>query len=243
MDFSIDDIKNIIIKMIDPAEGAFRPAPEGARKGSPARMLVEVLDVKEKEALLQGHKGKFKAKTETPVYKGELLVLDLQQSQGKEQPYRIAARTGIKEALTSQQQQQEQRTTSTGQDYMLWSLSVSVPDREDPYPVMVRYYPQTSRNVPDSKGKKKYLELVVETENLGLVMIQITKKGDGYACEFLVETNEAGKILEKEAYSLLGEAGKTSENGEKPIYWRVSPVKNDIENSFINANILIDTMA
>lgn len=235
---NIDGIKDILMKMLDPTQGTFHQLPAGKSKNTPDGMLVKVINVNGEQVLLKGNSGVFTARAETAVHKGEILLLEQVRNKDETLFYRIAARTAKNMEAASPQQQQPRLLS--GQDSILWSFLITAHNSGESYPVLLRYYPWSSLKKSLKKASVKYLELIVDTVHLGLVMIRINKSDDGFECMFLVESRETGEFLEKEARDILQGAGDSNKTGKKLIAWQVFPVREEIEETFQGGNVLID---
>lgn len=224
VDGIINTLNDVLIKAIDPAEGASKARSDST---TIARMLAKVIDMKGEQAILRWAGGSFPAKVETPVYKGEFLLLEYYAQRGEKLLYRILART-------------ETPTRGTPlslplADSLLWSLLV--PFAHQNYPVFIRYYPQREKKSGTILRENPMVELVVETRNLGLVMVRVGIKKDGFSCVFLVETREAGRRLEEEVKKLIEAEGREIAPGKELLSWAVYPVREEIAREFAGGNI------
>ncbi|MFY9114644.1 MAG: hypothetical protein WAO23_05320 [Dethiobacteria bacterium] len=228
VDGIINSLNDILIKMIDPAEGAFKTRSEST---AIARMLAKVIDVKGDQALLRWAGGNFSAKVETPVFKGEHLLLEYHTQRGEKLCYRILARTE-----TSMHRGTASNLPVT--DSFLWSFLI--PFGHQNYPVFIRYYQQQEKKNLSGQKKSPLLELIVETRNLGLVMVRIGIKKGGYDCIFLVESKEAGLRLEEEVRKLIEEEGRELAPGKELLSWSVYPVREEMAKEFAGGNVLLN---
>lgn len=226
------NLKEILIKMVDPAQGAFKPRPAN---NAIARMLAQVVDVKGDKALLRWPGGRFTANLETPVFKGEQLLLEYYTQRGERFCYRILARTDMHSGKTLTFSQ------GTGAaDSLLWSFLVSYAQQTILYPVLIKYYPPPEDKKTSKTEKRTIFEIVVETRNLGLVMIRVGVTKDGYKCTFLVENKETGEAFEEEVRSILEEEGREITPGKELIAWSVFPVKKELAKTFTGSKIILD---
>lgn len=227
------NLKDILIKMVDPAEGAFKPRADNK---AIARMLARVIDVKGNKALLRWPGGRFSANLETPVFKGEQLLLEYFTQRGERYCYRILARTEMPVGKNTPLSQGGQ----VGAESLLWSFLISFAQQTALYPVLIKYYPPPEDKKTGKTEQRTIFEIVVETRNLGLVMIRVGVIKDGYDFTFLVENKETGEAFEEEVRRLIKDEGQEIVPGKKLISWSVYPVKKEVAKNFSGDNIILD---
>lgn len=224
VDGIINALNDVLIKAIDPAEGSSKARSEST---AIARMLAKVVDIKGDQAILRWAGGSFPAKVETPVYRGEHLLLEHYAQRGEKLLYRILARSETPNRGTP--------LNLPLADSLLWSFLV--PFAHQNYPVFIRYYQQRDRKSGVILRENPLLELIVETRNLGMVMVRVGIMKDGYSCVFLVETEEAGMKLEEEVRKLIEAEGREIAPGKELLSWSVYPVREEMAKEFAGGNV------
>lgn len=217
-------------------------------KTMPNRLVAQVKESLDRHNVLLRWEGSdIRSRVDTPVQKGEYLLLQFKEWSGKKQLFKVLARSFDPLALEGE------RTTLT--THLLLSGV-----KEDPLPLIVRIGKNVSDPEDEKEGKKHNpgnkdgsgaeitLEFVAETEILGVVVVRIGKKQDQYTGKLLVETRRTGKYLE-EGFSelqsiinpLLNEAGISLQL----LRWEIVPAWDlkDIKTELRQISFILDQKA
>ena len=236
---NVGNVKDILIKMLDPAEGAFKVRSSDGGKTA-ARILAQVVDVKNEKAILRWTGGRLSANIETPVSKGEHLLLEYYTQRGERACYRILARsTSGREEIPVRSVMLTNQAPNTPES-SLWTFLFSFANQSALYPVMIKYFPEDEEQAKQNPEHKALMDVVVETKNLGLVLLRMGTSGNGYFCNFLVEDERAGKILEEGIKKILELEGAEIKPGKELLSWKVFPVKKEVSKHIGNINISLD---
>jgi len=199
-------------------------------EGQSLRLLAKVLKVEKQNIVLMSNQGRLQGRIETPVFHGEHLLLEFSGVKKGRLHYRILARSAFA-------QDTEGGRPGEIKQPLLWSFLVNPGDGYPDYPVLVRYNPQQDnedyyRSSSSGEKRKSMLEFIVDTKNLGLIMIKLQLFEDKVHCSFLVEEEASGKALEEEALNSLGDEGAEKRKSAAGIIdWKVHPVRQELLRS------------
>jgi len=236
---NLSGVKNFLQTVFTNTREVF--APQENTKDS-LRLLARVLKVDSNNIVLWSDKGRLTGKVETPVFKGEHLLLEFSGLKEGRLHYRILARSGLPQESTEGQNTGETRQPS------LWSFLVSPAPGFSAYPVLVRYNPYAGDEPAffeesSEVQRRSILEFIVETRNLGLVMIKLQLLDENVHCTFLVEEERAGRALEEEALYSLGEGQEKEAVSLNLIEWKVYPVREELLRSAPKGNFSLNQKA
>ncbi|NMB41482.1 MAG: hypothetical protein GX996_06045 [Firmicutes bacterium] len=184
----------------------------------PDRFVAQVKELKDIYALLKTQsQGDILAKVDTPVKVGEYLLLQLSDIQDGKPHYRVIKRSLKHSKLT------EEKNVSFAK--------VLIKEREEAVPIMIRQV-VNRQNEKDGKGKKGekgtgifLVDFIMKTRNLGLMIVQLKQIGDFNFIRLLVESNEAGALLEKELKNLHNYFERLKENKIIFLKWGIMPTQ------------------
>jgi len=213
--------EGLLKKLVNPNQNILSNQPSDKEA---LRVLARVVDIKAGKVVLSSPKGKLTGKIETPVYRGEQLLLEFSGIKEGRVNFSILARTGATADLTE--------ATPENRYPSWWSLLVNAGMQLPEYPVLIRYIPvnreQKKSNYNSSDASSSVMELIIDTGNLGLIMIRIEFNQQKMHCSFLVEDQEAGKALEVEARKMLQKTQGNKHTSEKLLEWKVFPVREEL---------------
>ncbi len=236
---NIGNVKDILIKMLDPAEGAFKTRSSEGGKAA-ARILAQVVDAKSDKAVLRWAGGRLSANIETPVSKGEQLLLEYYTQRGERACYRILARSSSgREEMPVRNVMLTNQAPNTPES-SLWTFLFSFSNQTPFYPVMIKYFPEDEEEAKQNPAHKALMDVVVETQNLGLIILRMGTSGSGFFCNFLVEDEKAGEVLEEGIKKILESEGAEIKEGKELLSWKVFPVKKEVSKHIGNINISLD---
>ena len=190
----------------------------------PDRLVAQVRESLDKDTvLLRWGDRDIRCRVDTPVQKGEHLLLQFKEWSEKKQFFKVLARSFYPMLLDSE------RSNVT--------LHVLLPGFKGmPLPLLLRIQRYIKENeneherhasgeTADNNAKLSF-ELIIETETLGVVIIKIEKQQQYYTGRLLVETVETGKFLEEELYELQKYAATVLQEKNiklKALGWEVVP--------------------
>jgi len=203
------------------------------------RLLAKVVNVKDGKVILNSPQGQLIGKLETPVFQGERLLLEFTGIREGRFHFSILARSHNNTDLLDKNIK-EQRPP------LWWALLVNTGIGMPDYPVIIRYFPQgkfSQKNTYLAGNSVSILELIIETNNLGLLMIKIEFSQQQMHCSFLVETHDVGKCLEKEAIKIVQQKGDNFSTTQSLLSWKVHPVRQELIHSISEEVFIIDKKA
>ena len=158
----------------------------GQRYSLPERMVAQVKETKKEMALLRWEGKTFKARVDVPVKKGEYLLLHFKGIEEGKRYYQVKARS-FEPVI--------QNGSRYPTQHMLLQNSYGIP-----FPLIYRYYEDRERKQganreDDAQKETVVLDFIVETQNLGLIIIRISRKQGCYCIHLLVESEDQGKKL------------------------------------------------
>ena len=237
----MEGLKTILQKMVMPSQETF--TSNNISEKDSLRLLARVIKTEGSRVMLHSSKGPLTGKVETPVFRGEQLLLEFAGIREGQLHFRILARSGGNpETLEGNQE--------TKFTYW-WSLLVNAGHDIPDYPLLVRYLPSQhhaeeenhyDNNNANTSPKVSFLELIVDTHNLGLIMIRIEVASPHVHCKFLVESQEAGEALEREARATLGEA-EPLDNNHHLLDWNIHPVRKELAKNAPSGSFTLDQKA
>lgn len=184
----------------------------------PKTVTAKVVRVKGDLAMLRWSGGTFSAELSASASPGETLLLKHSGLKEKRPHYRIMAR------LTGAGEEQGARVKAQEPLVFGW-VPPAAGEKQEP-PALVRFTPERLGGKESLQQKEPLLELCFDTEHLGLVMVQFFfLQKDRFSCQFVVETREAGELLQAEAERLIREAGASEEEAGEPLRWMVGNVR------------------
>lgn len=189
-----------------------QPRPE-----IPKSLVAKVTALKGEAAVLRWEGGNFTAVLNARVSPGETLLLEYNGMKDNRSHYRIMARfPGSNESNTG-------AIRGETPEPFLFGIMPGVANQEGHAPALVRFLPRGKQQPAEKTEPEPFLELFIDTENFGLVLVRFFYHSGGkkLECRFVVESREAGEALQQEAERLVDEAGGTSEDKGKPLQWSV----------------------
>jgi hypothetical protein len=203
-----------------------RLAVSEAATGKPAlpeSVVARVTAMKGDLAMLRWQGGNFSASLNAAVTPGETLLLKYNGVKEGRSHYRIMARFPV----GADQAQGPAR--ETGEPF-LFGLMPAETNKKHSTPALVRFMPDQGKKNEAYDSREPLLEIFLDTENFGLVLIQFFfLQKDRLECQFVVESPEAGKALQSEAERLIAEAGGGNRNqSNEPLRWSVGNLRRTI---------------
>lgn len=158
-----------------------------SKKDLPARMIAQAEEIRGNRAILLWKGQKFWAKLDVPVEKGEYLLLKYEGMVEGKHYYKIMERSFNQGFLEEKSQ--------AGYNFIIYN------SKGIPIPVMFRY----KNNLEESKKKRKktrhsdYIafDFIVETKNLGSIIVRIEKKSGIFSGRILVEHEKILSLLQE----------------------------------------------
>ena len=215
--------------------GAPEKVPEKANL--PETLVAKVTALKGEVAQLRFSGGSFSALLNAPAVPGETLFLKQSGVKEGRPHYRIMSRLKGSEEL-------HQGAKAPGEP-QLFSLMSLIPDQKSALAALVRFVPEGAKGAGHMGPKEPLLELFLDTENLGLVLVQFYYlQKDRFACQFVVESVDSGRALQKEAENLVKEAARDDnyETGEV-LRWSVGNLKRAVSEALLQEGYSLDIKA
>lgn len=161
----------------------------------PVRVIAIVKETDRNHALLRLDGREILARIDIPVKRGEYLLLGLK---------------GFLEGKTCFQVLQRSLQPIMPEEETLLSkpLLVHYLEKGEPVPIVIKYYlePEDEKNSKENDfevpHKRKKFDFMIETENLGLVVLSIERIKNRYLGKILVESQESKVILESKLKGL-----------------------------------------
>ncbi|GEM_PF-2803223 len=220
--------------------GGSQPAPQ-----LPSRFVALVRDIKKEHVLLRWEGQEITVKVNIPVKRGEYLLLQYREFINREHHYRVLAR--------SFEPIHVEGDRGAANQHLLIPTS-----REIPVPLMFRYYldPEQEKGQKEKEkkeGKKRpaygrgglLFDFILETPNLGLIIIRLQKEDACYLGKLLLESEDSGKLIQKnlrELQEILSSV--VSETGVylQMLGWEVIPAAESdrLKKSFSRMSALLD---
>ncbi len=205
----------------------------------PENLVAKVLSTKGELSVLKWPGGVFTATLNAKVTPGETLLLKYNGLKNDRSHYRIINRF-ISGADA------ESTTLRNSSEPLLFGLMPPADSGEQNRPALVRFVSPREREKRKSASEQEpLLELMIDTESFGLVMVQFfSYQGNRLECQFLVESKEAGRALQYQAKQLIVEAGGTKEEQQgEPIRWTVGALQKDIARILHESGLSLNTQA
>lgn len=191
---------------------AGRPLPEN--------LIARVMGLKGDLATLRWEGGQFTASLSARVIPGETLLLRYNGVKKGRSHYKIMAR------FAGEVDNSGFASRDPGEP-MLFSLMSATSGKQGTSPALVRFYPEGKKTAEEVAEAKPLLELFLDTENFGLVLVRFFYyKDNRMECRFIVESKEAGIALQREAEKIIAESevGNRTE-GSEVIRWSVGNLR------------------
>ncbi len=168
----------------------------GQRYNLPERMVAQVKEPKKQWTLLRWEGKVFAARVDVPVKKGEYLLLRFKGIKEGKLFYQVQARSF--EPIF-------QEGSRYPTQHILIQNSFGIP-----FPLLYRYYEEKGKNQnedhqDDPQSEIIVLDFAVDTQNLGLIILRISRKQDCYFISMLVESEDKGQRL-KESLEIIQQA-------------------------------------
>lgn len=202
---------------------AGRVAPGGGTL--PETLVARVTATRGDYAVLRWQEGNFTASLNAAVNPGEILLLKNSGVRQGRPHYRILTR------MPSGEEGLERSPARDTAEPVLFGLMPSAGSGKGALPALVRFNPQggSSAESPEQTGPP-LLELFIDTERFGLVLVRFYYHGDDrLQCRFIMESREAGEALQGEASRLAAEAGGPA-GGEREVslHWSVGNLRKTV---------------
>ncbi len=196
--------------------------PPSTRAGLPDTVVARVSSVKGDMAVLRWQEGVFNASLDARVVPGETLLLKHKETKQGRPHYRIMAR------LSSATDDKNLSGREQAEPF-LFGLMPDAGGKRGALPALVRFLPQDKQAKDLYDEPEPLLELFLDTDNFGLVLVRfIYHKHDRLECRFIVESEQAGQALQKEAERLVVEAGGASTDEKRePLQWSVGNLRRE----------------
>ncbi len=183
---------------------ATRPGP-----AMPETLVAKVTGLKGDVAVLRWQGGSFSAMLNARVATGENLLLRYTGRREGHSYYRIMAR------LPSSSESRLPGNRAAANEPLLFGLMPASSAELGSRPALVRFLPPGKRSVTSGKEREPLLELFLDTDRFGLVLVRFYyEHNNRLQCKFVVESREAGLKLEHEAERLIAE-GKHKDSQDK----------------------------
>jgi hypothetical protein len=203
----------------------------------PDRIVAQVKELKDIYALLklQGQ-GDILAKVDIPVKIGEYLLLQFKNLQNGKYCYKVIKRSPEPIKLNEEE------------NISFIRLLIKEQGEEVLVPVMIRHF-SNSESEKDNHDKKTgkvankfLLDFVVETSNLGLMIIQFERKDDFYFSQILVESEKIGTLFERELEGLQTLFQNLKERNIIFLKWDLIPtrLKEEISRNLLETGFRLD---
>ncbi len=205
----------------DPVINRLAAGRTATGKGNlPLNLVAKVTALKGEAATLRWQGGVFTAVLNARALPGETLLLEYNGIRKGHSHYRITAR--LNTAADS-----VKTTVRESAEPQLFGLMPGTGGEQGAVPALVRFLPPEKQDSKTAEEVDPLLELFVDTENFGLVLIRFYYHNDDrLECRFIVESYQAGRALQLEADSLTAESGAGREE-EKPasLRWSVGNLR------------------
>lgn len=213
------------------------PEKPPEKPGLPQALVAKVTALKGEVASLRWQGGSFSALLNASALPGETLFLKQSGVKEGRPHYRIMTRLAGPEEL--------REGAKVPGEPQLFSLMTLMPNQKTVLPALVRFTPETAKNSGFSGPKEPLLELFLDTENLGLVLVQFYYlQKDRFSCRFVVESAASGKALQAEAENLVKEAGQGEEHqGGEVLRWSVGNLKRAVSEVLLQEGCSLDKKA
>lgn len=195
------------------------------RSGSaiPETLVAKVTGLKGDAAVLRWEGGSFTALLNARVTTGENLLLRYTGRREGQSYYRIMAR------LPASGENRLPGNRGAAGEPLLFGLMPASSAERGSRPALVRFLPPGKRPVTSGKEQEPLLELFLDTESFGLVLVRFYyEQKNRLQCKFVVESREAGYKLEHEAQRLIAE-GKHNDSQvnktKKILDWTVGDLR------------------
>lgn len=191
-----------------------------AGRALPENLIARVMALKGDLATLRWEGGQFTASLNARVTAGETLLLQYNGVKKGRSHYKIMAR------FASEIDSSGLTGRDTGEPLLLGLMPASS-GRQGSSPALVRFYPEGKNDAEETAEAKPLLELFLDTENFGLVLVRFFYyRDERLECRFIVESKEAGMALQHEAEKIIAETdgGNKAAEGEV-IRWSVGSLR------------------
>ena len=195
----------------------------GTRLSLPETLVARVVSLKGDLAVLRWTGGNFTATLSAEVTPGETLLLKHDSINEGRLHYRIMSRMNITAEVT-------QGPLRENSDPFLFALMPRTAELDTPVPSLVRFRPGQTENSKELHNKTPLLEIYVETDHFGLLLIEIYyHRDERLECHFVVESREAGEALQEEASKIIAETELQEEdNNGRPLSWSVGNLRQTV---------------
>lgn len=209
-----------------------------ANKNLPEKLVARVMGLKGDAATLRWEGGQFSASLSARVVTGETLLLQYSGVKKGRSHYKIVARF-------SSEIDSSGSGTRDSSEPVLFGLMPGTYGKQGSNPALVRFLPEGKKSSEPGKEVKPLLELYLDTDNFGLVLVQFFfHKGDRLECRFVVETREAGQALQSEADNLIAESDETGQEKETDsLRWTVANLRQLTAEALHMSGINLNTQA
>lgn len=205
----------------------------------PRSMVAKVISLKGDLAVLQREEGTLTASLNARVTPGEVLMLRYSGRREELPHYRIMAR------LPAGEDTGPTASRGSGEPVLLGFLPGQA-GGSGSLPTLLRFKPdRQSSEGSDPAKPEPLLEMFLDTDSFGLVLIQFYYFRDNrLQCRFTVESESAGRALEKEAGRLVAEAAGSgaAETGE-PLQWSVGDLRRVTAEALHQGGLQMDRRA
>ncbi len=192
------------------------------RSKMPESLVAKVTALKGDAAVLRWEGGNFTAHLNARVVPGETLLLNYNGTKEGRPHYRIMAR--LPGSATTESNAFINRADFS--EPLLFGLFPGAANRYRSSPALVRFIPPRNKRERSHAQPDPLMELFLDTENFGLVLVYFySYAGKRLEFRFVVESQKAGKALEKEARRLVKEAGGEDNNTAVPLQWSVGNLR------------------
>jgi hypothetical protein len=191
-----------------------------AKKELPETIVARVTALRGEVAKLHWQGGIFLASLSASVIPGETLLLKYSGIRQERSHYRIMAR------FPAGTESVEGRPREASEPF-LFGLLLQSPGGQEDIPALARFLPSCKQGEDPSGGPDPILELFIDTESFGLVLIRFYYYRDNrLECRFIVESREAGEALEHEAECLVTEQTGLKDNQDRAaLKWVVGDLR------------------
>ena len=212
--------------------------PSAVGRTLPENLIARVIALKGDLATLRWEGGQFSASLNARVIPGETLMLQYNGIKKGRSHYKIMAR------FTGEIDNSGLANRDPGEP-LLFGLMPSGAGKQGSSPALVRFFSEGKNDAEDLSEAKPLLELFLDTEHFGLVLIRFFYyKDNRMECRFIVESKEAGLSLQREAEKIIAEndGGKGTSRGEI-IRWSVGNLRQITAEALHKGGASLNTQA
>ncbi len=212
--------------------------PSAVGRALPESLIARVIAFKGDFATLRWEGGQFTASLNARVVPGETLMLQYSGVKKGRSHYKIMAR------FTGDIDNSGLVNRDAGEP-VLFGLVPSAGGKQGSSPALVRFFSEGKNDAEDLSEAKPLLELFLDTEHFGLVLVRFFYyKDNRLECRFIVESKEAGLALQREAEKIIAEndGGKGTSRGEI-IRWSVGNLRQITAEALHKGGASLNTQA